>query len=583
MSKNNQKSLAAKIATISAISLIIVFSILILITTFFKTIEFTNSFNFLIGFYVISLILLVLIIYNVSKQTLKPLQEIVIATENLSKGNLDIELESNSQDEIGQVATSFNKTVKNLKEIISDMNYLLSEMADCNFTVSSKQETIYVGEFLKVLNSVQRIKTNLNNTLSQIDEASFQVNLGAEQVSSAAQTLSQGAIEQSNSVKNLSDTISKISNHVNLNAENAKTVNTEISNQGNRVNKSNKAMEEMIIAITEISNKSNEIGKIIKVIEDIAFQTNILALNAAVEAARAGEAGKGFAVVADEVRNLAGKSAEAAKNTTMLIEETVEAVEKGTKISSENEQSMTGVVNGANKVIKLINEIAQASESQAVAVLQVTQGTEQVSSFIQNNSVTAQESAAVSQELNAQAEMLRNLVNKFKIDKNNNSDNTNLNNNLEKPLIQTSEAILSNTNSVIDKIEQTDKPKNTEVKPIAPLKTEQLKKDKSFIESTEKKSKQINEQSKSSDIKQSPPKKKKSTINIIPTEKDFEKPTEKKQKEDTFKPIIESPKFEQKITKPKIIEPKKNKSERSTVLKADTPAGTAINDYSDKY
>lgn len=181
-----------------------------------------------------------------------------------------------------------------------------------------------------------------------------------------------------------------------------------------KAKESSQRMKEMLTAMDDINQGSGEISKIIKTIEDIAFQTNILALNAAVEAARAGEAGKGFAVVADEVRNLAGKSADASKNTSSLIEGSLHAVERGTKIASETALALDEVVNGVEDVSAAINEISAASADQASSARQVTQGIDQISSVVQTNSATAQESAAASEELSGQAQILKNLVGQFK-------------------------------------------------------------------------------------------------------------------------------------------------------------------------
>lgn len=368
----------------------------------------------LISLCVITLLLIILIITRVLKKMLNPINDIVNAAQSISQGGLDIKLETNSNDEIGILAETFNATGSTLKTIISDINYLLNEMANGNFDISTQSEVAYVGDFNQILISIRNINANLSNTLAHINQSSLQVDIGAQQVSTAAQALSQGAVEQASSIEELSATISEIADHVKLNAKNAQNASIQSNEAGVGISESNLQMKEMVSAMSDISDKSNEIGKIIKTIEDIAFQTNILALNAAVEAARAGAAGKGFAVVADEVRNLATKSAEAAKNTTDLIEQTVSAVMNGSKIADNTANSLLAVVEKTDKVNSLIGEIAKASEDQATSISQVTLGVEQISGVVQSNSATAEESAAASEELNTQADMLKNLVNQFK-------------------------------------------------------------------------------------------------------------------------------------------------------------------------
>ncbi|MEG0541168.1 MAG: methyl-accepting chemotaxis protein, partial [Angelakisella sp.] len=214
--------------------------------------------------------------------------------------------------------------------------------------------------------------------------------------------------------------------------------NTLADEAGAGVIESNQHMREMVTAMGEITNTSNEIGKIIKTIDDIAFQTNILALNAAVEAARAGAAGKGFAVVADEVRNLSQKSAEAAQNTTALIENAIAAIANGTKIADQTAKSLQMVVEKSNMVQEKIGEIAIASDGQATSVVQVTQGVEQISSVVQTNSATSEESAAASEELSGQAQMLKTLVGRFKL-----RDDSNFTNNGFDPAPQTKEVAIT--------------------------------------------------------------------------------------------------------------------------------------------
>lgn len=367
---------------------------------------------------VIAAIAVIAIIAFVSvfiSRMLKPIDGVVEAANKIAEGDLAVHLEVETKDEIGTLADTFAGMSENLQALIKDISYLLGQMAIGNFCIKSEVPEKYVGEYKEILDAMRGIHQTLNGTLSNIDQASEQVNAGASQVSSAAQALSQGATEQAASVEELSTTIAEISRHIQLTAENAQAANTLTGQVGDGVLQSNKKMDEMVAAMGEISEKSNEIGKIIKTIDDIAFQTNILALNAAVEAARAGAAGKGFAVVADEVRNLASKSAEAAKSTTVLIEETVDAVNNGTRIADETSQSLQSVVENANQVVKNIQAIADASNEQANSISQVTTGVDQISTVVQTNSATAQESAAASEELSSQSQMLKDLISKFKL------------------------------------------------------------------------------------------------------------------------------------------------------------------------
>lgn len=364
---------------------------------------------------VLALLVIIVLSTVVLRKMLKPIDDVVEAAESISEGNFDIHMEVRTQDEIGKLSNTFNQTAVNLKTIISDVGYVLGFMAKGDFQVSSQCEEKYTGEYREILLAMRGIKENLSTTLNQINQASAQVSAGADQVSSGAQGLSQGATEQASSIEELSATIIEISEQIKKNAENADNAKSVVENSEMQVDESSKQIREMVTAMNEISDKSKEISKIIKTIDDIAFQTNILALNAAVEAARAGEAGKGFAVVADEVRNLAGKSAEAAKNTAILIEETVNAVEKGAGMAESTEKAMHTVVDGTDAVTKLVEQIANASSEQAASVNQVTAAIEQISGVVQHNSATAEESAAASEELSGQAEMMKQLVSKFKL------------------------------------------------------------------------------------------------------------------------------------------------------------------------
>lgn len=365
-----------------------------------------------IGF---SIALAVVLGLYISNGIRKPVEEIKEVAEKMAAGNLDVSLDYQSRDELGNLSDSMRSLIHMFREIIDDMSYGLASLGSGDFTVESKVEELYVGDFQRLLTSMYQIIERLSQTLGQISMASDQVSAGSDQVSAGSQALSQGATEQASSVEELAATINEISSQVSENAENAQQGSKLADAAGAKIELGNRQMQEMIAAMGEISDKSGQIGKIIKTIEDIAFQTNILALNAAVEAARAGAAGKGFAVVADEVRNLASKSAEASKSTAALIEGSIQAVERGTSLADETANTLSEVVVSAKQVVTVVDNISRASSEQALSIAQVTQGIDQISSVVQTNSATAEESAAASEELSGQAQMLKNLVEKFKL------------------------------------------------------------------------------------------------------------------------------------------------------------------------
>lgn len=262
---------------------------------------------------------------------------------------------------------------------------------------------------------MEQIIVSLNDTLLQISTASHQVAAGSEQMSAGAQALSQGATEQASSIEELAASITEVSEMIRQNASHAQQASNNMDETTLGIEHGDQQMQNLVVAMNEIERTSGEIERIIKTIDDIAFQTNILSLNAAVEAARAGEAGKGFAVVADEVRNLASKSAEAAKETTVLIQSTLAAIKNGSAMVTETGKSLDQISDKAQIVNELVKKIAEASDTQASSIQQINVGINQISSVVQTNSATAEESAASSEELSAQAETLKTLVSHFKL------------------------------------------------------------------------------------------------------------------------------------------------------------------------
>lgn len=360
------------------------------------------------------LVIGIIIIFGLSKTITTPVKLCSERIRKLAEGDLTSPVpDIHTKDETGVLATSTATLVNGLQNIIHDETYLLDKMAGGDFDVETQAAENYIGDFSPILTSLKEISVKLSDALSQINVASDQVSSGSDQVASGAQALSQGSTEQASAVEELAATIAEISSQINNTAENAVTANSQMADAGARLEKSNEQMMAMNKAMEDISSKSSEIGKIIKTIEDIAFQTNILALNAAVEAARAGAAGKGFAVVADEVRNLASKSAEAAKNTTDLIEGSIQAVERGKEIANETAESLFSVVDSTHLVSANVEKISNAARDQAASISQVTQGIDQISSVVHTNSATAEESAATSEELSGQAKILKDLVSRF--------------------------------------------------------------------------------------------------------------------------------------------------------------------------
>lgn len=323
---------------------------------------------------IIAMVTAVLLGVFISSTISKPIVQLMNASNKIADGDLDVVIDIDAKDEVGVLAASFTKMSNNINEVM----------------------------------------TNINN-------AAEQVAAGSKQLSDSSIELSQGATEQATSIEELTASIEEISSQTKLNADNANEANELAEIAKKNAIQGNGRMEEMLEAMKEINKSSSNISKIIKVIDEIAFQTNILALNAAVEAARAGQHGKGFAVVAEEVRNLAARSANAAKETTDMIEGSIKKVEDGTKIATETAEALNKIVEDVDKVANIVGDIANASDEQASGAAQISQAIMQVSEVVQTNSTTSEESAAASEELSSQAELLKEQVAKFKLKRVSNS------------------------------------------------------------------------------------------------------------------------------------------------------------------
>ncbi|QOR35330.1 HAMP domain-containing protein [Clostridium sp. 'deep sea'] len=354
------------------------------------------------------------IVYGVN-QTLDaimiPIEESLEALSELAEGNLDARVDGDYRGDFARIQDSVNTTASEIQNYIKEISTVLDQIANNNLDVEINSN--FLGDFKQLRDSINTIINSLNQIIGEIQESSGHVESGAREVSNASQNLSNGAAEQASSVEEMSATITEVAEQTRENANNANQANEIATTAKAMAEEGNEQMKDMLEAMEEMNIASKNIGKIIKVIDDIAFQTNILALNAAVEAARAGEHGKGFAVVAEEVRSLAARSAEAAKETTDLIDTSIKKVKDGTQMAAETASALAEIVNGITDVSVIVDDIANASNEQASAIAQINDGIMQISTVTQSNTSTAEESASASEQMAAQAEYLQNLLQKF--------------------------------------------------------------------------------------------------------------------------------------------------------------------------
>ncbi len=344
----------------------------------------------------------------IAKIASKPMRQISVAAEALSSGEMNVDLPKVYPVlEIKQLSEAFQKMADTTKRQTSSVEHLAQ--GDLTADVHPMSDKDKMGHAL------QKVLGSLNDMLHDINGRTAQVTDVSKQIAAGSQSLAQGATEQAATVVELSKTMGEVSTQSQQNTELAQQAAAFANDIKQNAEDGSKKMEQMMQSIQEVSDASRSIEKVMKDIDDIAFQTNILALNAAVEAARAGEHGKGFAVVADEVRNLAAKSAESAKNTAHMIESSIQKSEAGVKIANETVAALMEIVDGINESVRFLMEISDSSANQSSAISQVNDGIDQVSMVVQQNSATAEESAAASEQLTAQAQMLQQLVERFKL------------------------------------------------------------------------------------------------------------------------------------------------------------------------
>ncbi len=356
----------------------------------------------------IFVLIAVLTIYLTLRRIItKPLNKIVSIAKIVSVGDINVNVDTSSNDEIGIFAKSFQEIIDGTKAKVLCLESIAK--GDLTSKVLIQSENDKMGKALSDM-----IRSN-NHIISNILEVSDNVSDSSGQISKISQILSESAVEQDNAVNRLSQNINHISSITDGNVKLSKETKNLSKEIMESAQKGNSQMEDMLKAVNDIHESSQNINKVIKVIDDIAFQTNILALNAAVEAARAGQHGKGFAVVAEEVRNLASKSAEAAKNTSSLITDSMVKAEMGTKIAQETSVSFSSILDGINKTSEKIDEISQSSFTQYSALNEISADVLEVTKVVSKTNESARDCEMSSETMNRQADTLHGLVSQFKL------------------------------------------------------------------------------------------------------------------------------------------------------------------------
>lgn len=362
---------------------------------------------------ILALICLISLIQYVIKHIVKPIITITDSSSILQNGQLTLNINYKSDDEIGELVNTLKISMSRISGYVSDINKIMSELSNGNFNVRTSAD--YVGDFTSIQASIENFTNTMSDTLERISGAEHRISENAEQLSNSSQSLAQGATEQASATEELYASLDELSRSARENVEKAANALEHARLTGEQITESSELMQQMTDAMSNVSSSSQQIGQIISTIENIAFQTNILALNAAVEAARAGEAGKGFAVVADEVRSLAVQSDQASKATKNLIENCVGAADRGIKIVSGVSESLQKTMEFVTRSNNDISVIAEAIRSETEAITQINQGIGQIADVTQTNSASSEEAAAVSTELFTQARLLQEQTAGFKL------------------------------------------------------------------------------------------------------------------------------------------------------------------------